>query len=165
MATTKAKPYFLTNEGLERLTEELHKLKTEGREKLAERLRLAFQDGQDDDFVDNAELEAARNEQSFVEGRIQDLEQILSNYQLIDDMDVPQDQVHIGARVKIMEIGFDDEVEEYLLVGPAEADVINGRISDESPLGAALLGSKIGDTVKVKAPRGETVFQVKEISY
>ncbi len=162
--TTKAKPYFLTREGLERLTEELNKLKTDGREKLAERLRLAFQDGQDDDFVDNAELEAARNEQSFVEGRIQDLEQILSNYQIIDEMDVPHDQVHIGARVTVVEDGFEDE-EEYLLVGQAEADVINGRISDESPLGVALLGSKIGDRVMVKAPRGETIFRVKEISY
>lgn len=146
------------------MTEELAVLKTNGRQKLAERLRLAFQDGQDDDFVDNAELEAARNEQAFMEGRIQDLEQILSNYQIIDEIDVPHDTVNIGAKITVVEEGYDDE-EEYLLVGPAEADVINGRISNESPLGAALLGSKIGDIVRVKAPRGETVFRVKQISY
>jgi transcription elongation factor GreA len=162
--TSKPASYLLTREGLARLTDELHELKTAGREKLAERLKLAFEDGQDDDFVDNAELEAARNDQSFMEGRIQDLEQILSNYQLIDELDVARDVVNIGARVTIVEDGYDDE-EEYLLVGAAEADVIQGRISNESPLGIALQGAKVGDKVKVKAPNGQTLFQVKQIAY
>jgi transcription elongation factor GreA len=79
------KPHLLTEEGLQKLTEELNRLRTTGREEVAERLHHAFEDGQDDDFVDNAELEAARNAQSFLEGRIQELEEILNNYQLITD--------------------------------------------------------------------------------
>lgn len=160
----KSKPYLLTSEGLERLTNKLHELKTTGREKLAERLHQAFQDGQDDDFVDNAELEAARHEQSIMEGQIQDLEAILSNYQLIDDLEVDKHSVNIGARVTVIEDGFDEE-EVYQLVGAAEADPIEGRISNESPLGRSLLGSKIGDIVRVSAPNGLIEFRVKKIEY
>ncbi len=160
----KSKPYLLTSEGLERLTHKLNELKTTGREKLAERLHQAFQDGQDDDFVDNAELEAARHEQSIMEGQIQDLEAILSNYQLIDDLEVDKHSVNIGARVTVVEDGFDEE-EVYQLVGAAEADPIEGRISNESPLGRSLLGSKIGDVVRVSAPNGLIEFRVKKIEY
>ncbi|MCB0036212.1 MAG: transcription elongation factor GreA [Anaerolineales bacterium] len=160
----KPKPYLLTSEGLERLTNKLNELKTSGREKLAERLHQAFQDGQDDDFVDNAELEAARHEQSIMEGQIQDLEAILSNYQLIDDLEVDKHSVNIGARVTVVEDGFDEE-EVYQLVGAAEADPIEGRISNESPLGRSLLGSKIGDMVRVSAPNGLIEFRVKKIEY
>lgn len=162
--TTTTQPYLLTAEGLERLTAELNKLKTSGREKLAERLRQAFQDGQDDDFVDNAELEAARHDQSFMESRISELEDILSNYQLISDLNVVRDKVNIGAHVTVVEDGFDEE-ERYYLVGPAEADPIEGRISHESPLGQALLGAKVGDKVKIKAPNGDITFKVKKIDY
>lgn len=160
----KPKPYLLTSEGYARLSSELHELRTAGREKLAERLHHAFQDGQDDDFVDNAELEAARHEQSFLEGRIQDLETILSNYQLIDDLKISKDIVGVGARVTVKEDGFDDE-EMYQLVGPAEADPAQGRISDESPLGRALIGSKKGDKVRANAPNGLITFKVVKIEY
>lgn len=139
-------------------------MRTAGRERLAERLHLAFQDGQDDDFVDNAELEAARHEQSFLEGRIQDLELILSNYQLIDDLQISKDIVGVGARVTVIEEGFDDE-EKYQLVGPAEADPADGRISDESPLGRAIIGRKVGDKVRVNAPNGVTEFKIARIEY
>ena len=158
------KPYLLTNEGLNRLSEELHQLKTKGREKLAERLHSALQDGQDDDFVDNAELEAARHDQSFLESRILDLEGILSNYELIDDMKVKKGVVNLGARVTVVEDGFDEE-EVYQIVGPAEANPIEGRISNESPLGQALLGTKKGDVVKISAPNGDIAFRVKKIKY
>lgn len=158
----KAKPHLLTAEGLQRLTEELEYLRTAGRETVAERLHRAFQDGQDDDFVDNAELEAARNEQSFLEGKILDLEQILSNYQLIDDIHGPHDFVRVGDWVTVVEEGYDEE-ERYHLVGAAEADPVAGRISNESPLGRAMLGAKVGDVVRVNAPNGILNFRVVKV--
>lgn len=157
------KPNLITQEGLDRLTAELERLRTEGREEVAERLHRAFEDGQDDDFVDNAELEAARNAQSFLEGRIQELEELLNNYQLIEEGDGRStDTVRVGTWVTVSEVGYDEE-ERYYLVGPAEADPVEGRISNESPLGKALLGAKIGDTVRVNAPGGITEFAVVAI--
>lgn len=153
------KPHLLTTEGLARLQEELKYLRTEGREALAERLRKAFEDGQDDDFVDNAELEAARNEQSFLEGRIQELEDILGNYQIIEQNGKPHDVVRVGDFVTIMEEGSDEE-ESYYLVGAAEADPSAGRISNESPLGRAILGARVGQSVHVNAPNGLLSFRV-----
>lgn len=157
------KPHMLTANGLERLTEELHRLRTSGREELAERLHNAFQDGQDDDFVENAELEAARNELSFLEGRIRELEEILNNYQLIDEQRGPHETVRVGDWVTVVEVGY-DEAEKYHLVGPAEADPVAGRISYESPLGKALLGAKAGDEVKVNAPNGLITFRIESIA-
>ncbi len=160
---TITKPHLLTQEGLDKLTSELERLRTEGRERVADRLHRAFQDGQDDDFVENAELEAARHEQAFLEGRIQELEDILKNYKLIDDNNGdPHDSVRVGDWVTVSEEGFDDE-ERYHLVGAAEADPANGRISNESPLGVALLGKKVGDTVRVNAPNGLLEFRVVKI--
>ncbi|MCA9926133.1 MAG: transcription elongation factor GreA [Anaerolineales bacterium] len=159
---TTIKPHLITQEGLDRLTEELKELCTTGREKVAERLHRAFQDGQDDDFVDNAELEAARNAQSFLEGRIQELEEILKNYQLISDNGDQSEFVRVGSWVTVSEEGI-DENERYHLVGAAEADPVAGRISNESPLGKALLGSKVGDIVRINAPNGVIEFQVVKI--
>jgi transcription elongation factor GreA len=156
------KPHLLTQEGLEKLTNELEQLRTVGREKVADRLHRAFQDGQDDDFVENAELEAARNEQAFLEGRIQELEDILKNYQIIDDTGGPHDAVRVGDWITVSEEGFDDD-ERYHLVGAAEADPAAGRISNESPLGVALLGKKVGDVVRVNAPNGVLEFRVVKI--
>lgn len=159
---TGLKPNLLTPEGLARIQEELHRLRTEGRERIAERLERAFADGQDDEFVDNAELEAARHEQSFLEGRIRELEEILGNYQLIEDNGGPHDSVRIGDRVTVREEEA-EEPETYHLVGAAEADPAEGRISNESPLGRALLGKKVGDTVSVSAPNGLIKFRVVKI--
>lgn len=159
---TLAKPHVLTADGLQKLTEELEYLSTHGRENVADRLHNAFEDGQDDDFVENAELEAARNELSFLEGRIQELEDILSNYQVITESDGPHDSVRIGDWVTVVEEGFGEE-ERYHLVGPAEADPMGGRISHESPLGLALLGAKTGDKVRVNAPNGILDFTIVSI--
>jgi transcription elongation factor GreA len=156
------KPHLLTPEGLEKLTAEYERLSTNGRESLAERLHNAFEDGQDDDFVENAELEAARNELSFLEGRIQELEDILGNYQLIDPTTEPHETVQVGDWVTVIEDG-EDEEERYHLVGPAEANPVNGRISVESPLGRAMLGSKVGKSVKVNAPNGLLEFRIVNI--
>jgi transcription elongation factor GreA len=156
---TGNKPHLLTAQGLQKLTEELSYLRTEGREAVADRLHNAFQDGQDDDFVENAELEAARNELSFLEGRIQELEEILNNYQLIEESSGPHDSVHVGDWVTVVEVGYDEE-ERYHLVGPAEADPVAGRISYESPLGKVLMGAKAGAIVKVNAPNGILSFRI-----
>jgi len=156
------KPHMLTEEGLQKLTEELEYLSTEGRERIADRLHSAFQDGQDDDFVENAELEAARNELSFMERRIQELTDILSNYQLIDQSNGPHDAVMIGDWVTVQEDGYGEE-ERYHLVGPAEADPVEGRISHESPLGKALLGAQVGEKVRVNAPNGILEFSIVSI--
>ncbi|HSM57700.1 MAG TPA: transcription elongation factor GreA [Candidatus Sulfomarinibacteraceae bacterium] len=158
---TKQKSHLITPEGLERLKNELKQLRTEGRQRIAERLENAFADGQDDEFVDNAELEAARNEQSFLEGRIQELEEILGNYQLIEE-NGPDDVVGVGNHVTVLEEDSEEE-ERYHLVGAAEADPVEGRISNESPLGKALLGAKVGDTVQVHAPNGLIRFRIIEI--
>lgn len=159
---TTSKPHLITAEGLKKLTDELNYLRKDAREALADRLHNAFQDGQDDDFVENAELEAARNELSFLEGRIQDLEDILNNYQLIDESSDPHETVRVGDWITVVEEGFDEE-ERYHLVGPAEADPANGRISVESPLGKALLGAKAGNSVKVNAPNGILKFSIVSI--
>lgn len=160
---TIEKPHLLTRAGLQKLTKELEHLRTTGREEVAERLHRAFEDGQDDDFVDNAELEAARNAQSFLEGRIQELEDILNNYQIIEDgANRNYDYIRVGDHVTVVEVGYDEE-ERYHLVGAAEADPVEGRISNESPLGKALLGAKVGDVVRINAPRGVTEFRVVKI--
>ena len=159
-----AKPNLLTEEGLERLTAELEELKTTGRERLAERLTQALEDGPDDDFVDNAELEAARNEQSFLEGRIERLEEILNNYSLISESKIIKSRVSLGAFVTIVEEGY-DEKETYHLVGAAEADPVDGRISNESPLGIELLGKKKGESVVISAPNGPITFNIVKIKY
>ena len=160
---TIKKPALLTSEGLERLSQELHQLESVGREEIAERLQRAFEDGQDDDFVENAELEAARNAQVFLETRIQEIKDILRNYQIIDQNNKePHDFVRVGDWVTVVEEGTDEE-ERYHLVGPAEADPAEGRISNESPLGKVLLGGKVGDIVNVNAPNGVIEFRVVKI--
>ncbi|NKQ34190.1 MAG: transcription elongation factor GreA [Chloroflexi bacterium] len=155
------KPTLLTEEGLQRLTEELEYLTTVKREEIAERLHAAFEDGQDDDFVENAGLEAARNDQAFLEGRIQELEDILKNYEIIQEPN-GADSVRIGSWVVICEEGYDEE-ERYHLVGPAEANPDESRISNESPLGRALLGAKVGDVVQVNSPNGILEFRILKI--
>ena len=155
------KPYLLTPNGLVRLQQELDYLKTTKREEVAARLERALEDGQDDEFVDNAELESARNDQSFIEGRIIEIDYMLKNYQLIEDAG-DKGTVRIGSYVTVMEVGFDEE-ERYHLVGAAEANPAEGRISNESPLGSALLGAKIKQTVQFNAPGGAIEFKVIKI--
>ena len=147
---------YLTKEGFERLQQELEYLRSEKRIEVAERLREALEDGE---LIENAELEAAKNEQSFVEGRIKELEMLLSNAHLIDES-TKTDKIQVGSKVKVQEEGLDPE--EYVIVGAAEADPRLGRISNESPLGKALLNHKAGDTVKVEAPGGE--FEIEILS-
>ena len=149
---------YLTQAGYNKLQEELDHLRTVKRQEVANRLHEAMADG--DAGIDNdAEVDAAKNEQAFVEGRIRELELILSNARIIEE-DRVWDTVEIGAKVVIQENG--TEPEKYTIVGAAEANPRNGFISNESPLGKALMGHKAGDVITVDAPNGKfTVTLVK----
>lgn len=148
---------YLTHEGLKKLEEELNHLRTVRRLEVADRLHQAIEGGE---LIENAEYEAAKNEQAFVEGRILTLEILLSEAVLIEE-DGPSNIVRIGATVTVQEDG--SKPEQYTIVGAAEANPLKGLISNESPLGKALLGRKVGDEVKVNAPAGMLSFKVKKI--
>lgn len=148
---------FLTSKGFDRLEGELHHLRKVKRQEVARRLHEALTEG---DILENAELEDARNEQAFVEGRILTLETILRNAVIIEE-NGPRDSVGLGSRVTVVE--GDEPPETYHIVGSAEADPIKGLISNESPLGRALMGRKVGETATVNAPAGLLVFEVVDI--
>jgi transcription elongation factor GreA len=147
---------YLTPEGYESLEAELVYLKTTRREEVAERLHNALGEGE---LIENAELEEARREQSFVEGRILELEESLRKAEIIQITGKSSDTVIIGSTVTIREAGNGDD-EVYFVVGSAEADPRKGRISNESPLGQALLGKRVGEKAVVRAPAGDIEFKV-----
>ena len=149
-------PSLLTREGHQKLQEELEYLKTTKRKDVADRLREAMEGGE---LIEDAEYEAAKNEQAFVEGRIQELGALLANARIIEETGT-KEVVEVAARVIIQED--ENEPEEYVIVGAAEANPREGRISNESPLGHALIGHRAGDTVQVDAPDGAfTVHIIK----
>ncbi|HHE70671.1 MAG TPA: transcription elongation factor GreA [Chloroflexi bacterium] len=150
---------YLTPEGYETLKRELEYLTTVRRQEVAQRLHNALEEGE---LIENAELEEARREQSFVEGRILELQEKLRNAEIIPTERENTGYVTLGSRVKIREHGASTE-EEYLLVGSEEADPRSGRISNESPLGRALLGKRVGDRAVVQAPDGDIIFDILEI--
>ncbi len=150
---------FLTRDGLKKLEEELNFLRTVRRAQVAERLHNAQEDGE---LIENAEYEDAKNEQAFLEGKILTLESMLSSAVIIEVSDGGKGVVTLGSKVTIKEAG-DSKAEAYQLVGAAEANPKDGRISNESPLGRALLGRKPGDDVKVNAPSGTISFRVVSI--
>ena len=150
---------YLTPEGMVELEARLKYLTEQRRAEVAERLRLALEEG--GDLSENAEYEDAKNEQAFVEGEILRLETILSTAQIIESSG-KKDKVELGSVITVTEKG-SRQKEVYRLVGSAEANPRDGKISVESPLGRALLGAKVGDNVKYKAPDGEMVFVIKSI--
>ncbi len=152
-------PNYLTEEGLRELEARLEYLRKVRRQEVAERLRLAMEEG--GELVENAEYEDAKNEQAFVEGEVMRLESLLSNVEIIDSTG-PKDVVGLGDRVSVREKG-SKELEVFYMVGAAEANPAEGRISHKSPLGRALMGKKVGDKVTVKAPDGDIVFEIKAI--
>ena len=151
---------YLTPEGYIQLESRLKYLLEVRRAEVAERLRQALEEG--GDLSENAEYEDAKNEQAFVEGEILRLETVLSSAQVIEESKGKKDHVVLGARITIVEKGTTDS-EVYYLVGSAEANPQEGKISLESPLGKALLGKKVGESVKVDAPAGELTFKIKSI--
>lgn len=150
--------HYLTAEGAEKLRAELEYLKGPGREELAQRLRAAIELG---DLSENADYIAAKEDQAFLEGRILELTQILSNVQIIDELKPAHGVVDIGSHVTIQEDDF--EPETYHIVGPKEADPVNARISHESPIGKALLGHKVGEVVAAETPNGTIKFKILKI--
>ncbi len=151
------KPVYVTPEGLNRLKEELEYLRTVRRPQVAAYIQLAKDGG---DIMENAGYDDAKNEQAFVEGRIATLEAMLKNSVLIEESG-PSEVVILGSRVKVAEEGGQEEA--YRIVGWAEVDPTNGRISNESPLGQALLGHRVGEEVTVQTPDGVRRFKVLEI--
>jgi len=150
---------FLTREGLKKLEEELNFLRTVRRAQVAERLHNAQEDGE---LIENAEYEDAKNEQAFLEGKILSLEAMLSSAVIIAENDGSNGLVNLGSKVTIKEAG-GAKPESYQLVGAAEANPKDGRVSNESPLGRALLGRRVGDDIKVNAPAGTITFRVVAI--
>jgi transcription elongation factor GreA len=149
---------YLTAEGAERLRQELEHLKGSERDEIAKRLRSAIQMG---DLSENADYHAAKESQAFLEGRIQELEYLLQNAIIVEDDGGKKEVVSLGARITVQEA--DEPAETFYLVGAKEADPRNGRISNESPFGAALLGGRVGDTVVAETPGGQVRLTILAI--
>ena len=155
-----AKAIKLTEEGLKKLQDELENLKTAGRTEIAEKIKVARGYG---DLSENSEYDEAKNEQAKIEARIVELESMLKNVEIIAEKKSAGKTITVGSKVKVLDTEFDEEM-EFRVVGSAEADPGNGLISDESPVGKALLGKKVGDVVKAEAPDGEIEFKIVAIS-
>ncbi len=152
-------PVYLTQSGLDSLQKELDYLVKERRQEIAQQIAEAKAEG---DLRENAGYDEAKNAQAFVEGRIRELKVKIHNAQIIDDSQIPGSQVALGRKVVVKENGYDDE-ESYTIVGSTETDPNNGRISNESPIGKALLGRTAGDVVRVQAPAGEIEFEIVRV--
>lgn len=154
------KKNLLTREGLKKYEDELHDLKVVKRKEVAQKIKEAREQG---DLSENAEYDAAKDEQRDIEARIEELETILKNVEVVDmDEDHDLDQVGFGLVVKVKDNEFQDEM-EFKIVGATEANSLKGKISNESPLGKALLGAKIGDVVSVEAPAGMIEYTILDI--
>lgn len=155
-----AKTIKITDDGLKKLQKELEILKTQGRADIAEKIKTARGYG---DLSENSEYDEAKNEQAKIEARIVEIEAMLKNVEIIEDVKGKAKSVIIGVKVKVLDCEYGDE-SEYRVVGSTEADPRAGLISDESPVGKALLGKKIGDEVIVEAPGGEFKLKIIDIS-
>lgn len=151
---------FLTVEGRDKIDKELNELKTVKRREVAERIKEALAFG---DISENAEYDQAKNEQAQLEERIAKLEKILRNAIIIDENDITTDRVSVGSRVIVKDLEYDEDM-EYTIVGSAEADPYEGKISNESPVGSALLEGKIGDIVEVHVPDGLIKYEILKIT-
>lgn len=157
-----SQPNYLTIEGKRKLEEELQYLTTTARHELAERLQFAIRQG---DLSENADYHKAKEDQAFLEGRIRTIEATLRNLVIVEEVraeTTTPDAVHIGCKVTVAEKDSDNP-ETYMIVGPAEADPRQGKISHASPLGKALLGKRVGEKVQVQAPAGEIAFEVLRV--
>ncbi|SKA85821.1 transcription elongation factor GreA [Clostridium sp. USBA 49] len=154
-----SKKFIMTYEGVKKLEEELEYLKTIKRVEIKEKIKVARGYG---DLSENAEYDEAKNEQAFVEGRIAQLENMLKNAQVVDEGDLSTDKVSVGSIVKVKDYEFDEEI-ELSIVGSAEANPMEYKISNESPVGKALIGKKVGDIVEIPVPDGVTKYEILEI--
>ena len=154
-----AKQIIVTEEGLKKLNEELEYLKTTKRKEVVEAIRIALSFG---DLSENSEYDEAKNEQAKTEARISELEESLKHVKVISDSEVNTDTVNIGNIVVVYDIEFDEEI-EYTLVGSTEADPLENKISDQSPIGSSLIGRTVGETVDVHTPGGVIQLEIREI--
>lgn len=154
------KQVILTYDGVKRIENELEQLKTIKRKEVAEKIKTALSFG---DLSENAEYDEAKKEQAFVEGRIATLENMLKNAKVIDDDDIKTDSVSIGSVVKVRDLQYNDEL-KFSIVGSAEAEPSQMKISNEAPIGKGLLGKKVGDKVEIQVPDGTTTYEILAIS-
>lgn len=154
------KEVILTPDGLAKLEKELEHLKTVRRREVAARIKQAIEFG---DISENSEYDDAKNEQAFIEGRIASLEKMLRNAKVVDEESVDTDAVTVGVKVRLKDVDLGEEF-EYTVVGSAEADPSAFRISNESPVGKALMGQRVGDVVEVNAPVGTLKYEIVNIS-
>ena len=157
---SEKKQYVMTYEGVKKLEDELEYLKTVKRKEITEKIKVALGYG---DLSEKSEYDEAKNDQAFTEGRIVTLENMLKNAVVVDESEIPHDIVSVGSKVRVKDFEFDEEV-DYTIVGSAEADPMNFKISNESPVGKALIGRKIGEIVEVQVPDGVNKFEILEIS-
>lgn len=153
------KKNILTYEGLQKLENELQDLKVVKRKEVAQKIKEAREQG---DLSENAEYDAAKDEQRDIEARIEQIEKILKNAEVVVEEEVDLDKINIGCKVRILDMEFDEEL-EYKLVGSTEANSLKGKISNESPVGKALIGATIGDVVEVETQAGLLKYKVLEI--
>ena len=153
------KKNIMTSAGLKKLQDELQDLKVNQRREIAQKIKEAREQG---DLSENAEYDAAKDEQRDIEARIEQIEQILKNAEVVDEDEVDLDVVNIGCLVRVLDIEYNEE-EEYKLVGSSEASSLQNKISNESPFGKALIGAKVGDVVEVEAPAGVVKYKVLSI--
>jgi transcription elongation factor GreA len=151
--------FVMTQAGLDKLKAELEELKTVTRYEVAERIKAAREYG---DLSENAEYDEAKSEQGFVEGKINELEAKIKKVKVVADSDVRTDTVGVGSFVKVHDLEF-DEVIEYQIVGSAESDIKNQKLSNESPVGKGLIASKVGQTVEIEIPSGSAKYEVLDI--
>lgn len=155
----EAKKNILTYEGLKKYEDELQELRVVRRREVAQKIKEAREQG---DLSENAEYDAAKDEQRDIEARIEELEKILKNVEVVDEDEVDLDKINIGCKVKILDFEYNDEL-EYKIVGSTEANSLKGKISNESPVGKALIGAKVGDVITVETPAGTFQYKVLEI--
>lgn len=153
------KKNLLTYAGLKKLEDELHDLKVVKRKEVAGKIKEAREQG---DLSENAEYDAAKDEQRDIEARIEEIEKILKNAEVVVEDEVDLDKINIGCHVKILDVELNEEL-EYKIVGSTEANSLKGKISNESPVGKALIGCKVGDTVDVETQAGVIQYKVLEI--
>lgn len=155
-----AEEILLTKEGYDKLNAELNELKTKGRDDIAEKIKVALSYG---DLSENSEYDEAKNEQGKMEHRISEIEETLKNARIIDENTISNEKVQVGSKVKVKNVTM-DAVSEYKILGEKESDPLNGIISAYSPVGAALIGHSVGETVNVEVPMGIIVYEILEIS-
>ena len=159
MAQKIAEKKILTSQGLKKLEAELDDLRTVRRKEIAQKIKEAREQG---DLSENAEYDAAKEEQREIEARIDELEELLKNVEVVDEDEVDLDTVNIGCEIKLQNVDTGKSV-IYQLVGSTEANALKGKISNESPVGAAILGQKVGKTVEVSAPAGLLKYKIVKI--